>query len=1073
MCREAVAALASLSLHSSRSATRPALTPGTHLGDFTILERLGAGGMGEVYRALDQKLGREVALKRLLLVSRAEIDRATSEAQSAAKLAHPNLVSLFGVFEDPQLCEPWLVFEYVAGETLAQRVTRGAYELGPAIDVLSAVASGLAAAHAAGLVHCDLKPQNIMCQRDRRIRVLDFGLAQAIDNQTRRAGTAGWMSPEQLQSHGAVTPAIDVWAFGCLIAFVTTGVGAPKSLEAVPRPLRAMCRACWQGSGEQRPTMHELVRQLDDLARERAQQALDFQRRGRRFALAIGLFCVLLALTGVTLVIFRAQRDAALRAEAEALRESAAAAYAQGDLLQARKQAAKAFNALDTPQGRWLFETLAHEPILWARRFDGMLSCARWSPDEQRLALCEGSNVHLIDASTGDTVKLGKGHLDPVFSFAFSPNGKLAASGDYAGKIVLWDAQRLEEMRSAKAFEATVWKLQFLDGGRRLLAAGRGGLKLYDVNLDLVDHLEVESVVAAVSVSPDEDTVAFATRDGRIGLWHRTTQTVEWRHTSAPTLHSVALSRDLRRLVAGGTDGFVYEWALPELNSSKRRLHQATVNDLQFLSDGTLISSGQDGVVQLVSAGGLSTLETTGAVWQSEVSPSGRFLAVPTTARHLTVYQLAEAQRHPVADAHRADILSLRFVGTTLISGGIGGELRSWDGPSAAPLPGAAATIWSVAGNGDWIAAASEDQRVHLWNRTTHARRELAGLKGTLYGVDFTPDGRRLVSAGGGEVRLWDLEHDQSPVSPLDADAQGAYRVRITHDGQLAAVLFARGVRAYNLAGRSDVRRLELAEGPRSIDFAPKSKIATIGCSDGTIVFWNPDTGDAPRIHLEHPVESLAWSPDGSRMAVLSPRGALGLYSASGTLEKTLALPTGASTAVVWAPDGLSLAIAQGTAVVRWDIARDRPLFEPRAAAARQWFCSGAPTTVCAGPGDHVLRSTEAGALEYCAPGAPPKVLSAGLGGPPTLVLSTEQFLLVGASDGQYAAFLTAPPFLLATGKLNGPLANLSPTPDGFEFWSALGDARSLEFPRLGWASGRLEAALTQQPMLQRPTEGF
>ncbi len=220
------------------------MEPGTKLGQYEILDRLGAGGMGEVWRARDMHLGRDVAIKLLLEGVSADPDRLARferEARVLAALNHPNVATLFGFERDDSGSTPFLVMELVEGETLAERIDRGPVPFSEARRIFIQIAEGLEAAHEQGIVHRDLKPANLKLSSDAqggplRVKVLDFGLAKPLDSgegrspdlsqtptltaaATRRGevmGTAAYMSPEQARGE-TIDKRTDVWAFGACL----------------------------------------------------------------------------------------------------------------------------------------------------------------------------------------------------------------------------------------------------------------------------------------------------------------------------------------------------------------------------------------------------------------------------------------------------------------------------------------------------------------------------------------------------------------------------------------------------------------------------------------------------------------------------------------------------------------------------------------------------------------------------------------------------------------------------------------------------------------------------------------
>ena len=219
-----------------------ALESGTRLGHYEILAPLGVGGMGEVYRARDTKLGRDVAIKVLheaFSRDKERLARFEREARLLAQLNHTNIATLHGLEESDG--QPFLVMELVEGETLAERIARGPIPLDEAIPLFIEIADGLEAAHEKGIIHRDLKPANVKISPDGKPKILDFGLAKAFAQEddvsaemsqsptlTRGTalgvimGTAAYMSPEQARGK-KLDKRTDVWAFACCLYEALTG----------------------------------------------------------------------------------------------------------------------------------------------------------------------------------------------------------------------------------------------------------------------------------------------------------------------------------------------------------------------------------------------------------------------------------------------------------------------------------------------------------------------------------------------------------------------------------------------------------------------------------------------------------------------------------------------------------------------------------------------------------------------------------------------------------------------------------------------------------------------------------
>src|SRR6266478_2331488 len=219
-----------------------ALTSGTKLGPYEILSSLGAGGMGEVYRARDMRLDRDVAIKVLPESFARDADRLRrfeQEARTVAALNHPNILGVYDIGQHQ--FSPYMVCELLDGETLREKMQEGPMPQRGAIGYASQIAEGLAAAHDKGVMHRDLKPENIFVTRDARVKILDFGLAKlarmdavstpgegataTVPVQTMPGmvlGTAGYMSPEQVRGKD-VDARTDIFALGAILYEMLSG----------------------------------------------------------------------------------------------------------------------------------------------------------------------------------------------------------------------------------------------------------------------------------------------------------------------------------------------------------------------------------------------------------------------------------------------------------------------------------------------------------------------------------------------------------------------------------------------------------------------------------------------------------------------------------------------------------------------------------------------------------------------------------------------------------------------------------------------------------------------------------
>ncbi len=292
------------------------LEANTILSHYRIVSKIGAGGMGEVYRAEDTRLGRKVALKILpaeVASNRERMERFIREAKSAAALNHPNIATIYEIGEHDGT--NFIAMEFVDGVTLREKIHRDKVPLSKLLKYLIQVAEGLSKAHAAGIVHRDLKPDNNMITRDDYAKVLDFGLAKLVEPQRTFesgqvgsseiataimqqqsipgtvVGTVGYMSPEQASGRvNEIDHRSDIFSFGCILFEAATGQRAFEGKDALdslhkivhaptpqlkdvnplaPDDLQRVVRRCLAKEPEKRyQSMKEVALEIDDLQQE-------------------------------------------------------------------------------------------------------------------------------------------------------------------------------------------------------------------------------------------------------------------------------------------------------------------------------------------------------------------------------------------------------------------------------------------------------------------------------------------------------------------------------------------------------------------------------------------------------------------------------------------------------------------------------------------------------------------------------------------------------------------------------------------------------------------------------------
>ncbi len=444
-----------------------ALAAGSRLGPYEILGALGVGGMGEVFRARDTKLNRDVALKVLPDVFASDPDRLarfSREAQTLASLNHPNIAHIHGLEESNGVRA--LVMELVEGEDLSQRIARGLISIDEALPIARQITEALEAAHEQGIIHRDLKPANIKVRADGTVKVLDFGLAKALDPVGAASpivsqsptittpamtqagmilGTAAYMSPEQAKGRTADKRS-DVWAFGCVLYEMLTGASAfgggadtvSEVLAAVlksepdwsalpastPVAVETLLRRCL--TKDPRERLHDIADarlEIRDVGK-RSGEGAPMNARRNRLAWALAATFGVVALVLGSLLVWSAARPPAPTAVYRSLilppvgDVNAAASESRTGVPRARRGLGLALS----PDGRHL-ALVAPGPagpiVLWVRPLDSAsarplagtegASNPFWSPDGRHIAFVAEGKLKRVDASGGPVLTLSDG----------------------------------------------------------------------------------------------------------------------------------------------------------------------------------------------------------------------------------------------------------------------------------------------------------------------------------------------------------------------------------------------------------------------------------------------------------------------------------------------------------------------------------------------------------------------------------------------------------------------------------------------------------------------------------------
>ena len=532
-----------------------ALTPGTRLGAYEVTAQIGEGGMGQVYRATDTRLKRQVAIKILPPSLAADPDRLARfqrEAEVLASLNHPNIAGIYGLEESGGMTA--LVMELVEGDDLSQRLARGAIPVDEALPIARQIADAVEAAHEQGIIHRDLKPANIKVRPDGTVKVLDFGLAKALEPAGNASadltnsptittpamtqvgmilGTAAYMSPEQAKGRPADKRS-DVWAFGCVLFEMLTGRRAfagddvSETLAAIlmrepdwtalpsgiPQHIATVVQRCLQKDRKARIPDISAARFLMDeasgfLAVPAAVVAISRRRAVQWKAASVVAAATMLALAGVAFIHFREKAPAS----PELMRL---------EVLPPDKTMLQKFAV--SPDGRKIaFYAVGADGAgsVWVRSFDsgesrrlaetGPSPSITWSPDSRFVAFPGGEALNKlmkVEVSGGPPQTIceikgiitgGSWNRDGVIIFGSFGGGtwRVSAAGGAASPVTAINVSRQETGHSTPVF---------LPDGKHFLYLRESGLSenmgIYLGALDATPEQQASTRLVATGFSP-------------------------------------------------------------------------------------------------------------------------------------------------------------------------------------------------------------------------------------------------------------------------------------------------------------------------------------------------------------------------------------------------------------------------------------------------------------------------------------------------------------------------------------------------------------------------------------------